>query len=153
MWCACLNKWFETPVIKHELVLSPKFVTDVLKIIDPFHRQQKLLHWAHKSPFPIHCRAHDLKLTVLLRALVAQASFINQIQNNSLAAPIISVCIPHLLSQSMIDGRLTVKCPSWWSGKCMNKYSVATSCIMESPRNSILWLWPLKNETSMQQNQ
>lgn len=38
---------------------------------------------------------------------------------------------------------LTVKCPSWWSGKWMKRYSVATSCMMESPRNSILWLWPL----------
>ena len=38
---------------------------------------------------------------------------------------------------------LTVKCPSWWSGKWMKRYSVATSCMIESPRNSILWLWPL----------
>lgn len=41
---------------------------------------------------------------------------------------------------------LTVKCPSWWSGKWMKRYSVATSCMMESPRNSILWLWPLDKE-------
>lgn len=26
----------------------------------------------------------------------------------------------------------------------MKRYSVATSCMMESPRNSILWLWPLE---------
>lgn len=45
-----------------------------------------------------------------------------------------------------MDDTLTVKWPSWWSGKCMNKYSVATNCIMESPKNSILWLWPLKHE-------
>lgn len=25
----------------------------------------------------------------------------------------------------------------------MKRYSVATSCMIESPRNSILWLWPL----------
>lgn len=41
---------------------------------------------------------------------------------------------------------LTVKCPSWWSGKWMKRYSVATSCMMESPRNSILWLWPLEKD-------
>lgn len=41
---------------------------------------------------------------------------------------------------------LTVKWPSWWSGKWMKRYSVATSCMMESPRNSILWLWPLDKE-------
>lgn len=28
----------------------------------------------------------------------------------------------------------------------MKRYSVATSCMMESPRNSILWLWPLEEE-------
>lgn len=41
---------------------------------------------------------------------------------------------------------LTVKWPSWWSGKWMKRYSVATSCMMESPRNSILWLCPLDKE-------
>lgn len=44
--------------------------------------------------------------------------------------------------------RLTVRCPSWWSGKWMKRYSVATSCMMESPRNSILWLWPLEEGNS-----
>lgn len=31
----------------------------------------------------------------------------------------------------------------------MKRYSVATSCMMESPRNSILWLWPLDKEAEM----
>ena len=38
---------------------------------------------------------------------------------------------------------LTDKCPSWWSGKCLNKYSDATNCNTVSPRNSSRWLCPL----------